>query len=389
MNSEVGTGRDLPRSTPATYDGARPVFLPKLLAFLCTLTAACGGGGEASQDPSHGRLADGALARVEVVRGRGEVGDGLLDAVRREVATGVHDLQQAFPGQPHRPCFVFVHGSRADLPDELVANLHADAAGFTLLGRHQIHLVVGDIRRSGASLAGVVQHELVHELLDQQVEPHGKLLPRWLHEGLAQNLAGDTYLGASENDLAWRVPVGQMLSFGDLRDDFPRSERDLRLAYAQSFSYVSWLVREFGLPCVLTAAKATDDLTSFERALCGYSQRSSMQLRLGWESYLENGSGASWRVLMEQSFSLLMVFALPLLVLALMRRLAADSRAAKRLAQSSVRDELLAEAAMAPNAPLLTTTGAASQAVVGPADDDAARNALPPAEEGGDRRGSW
>lgn len=384
---------DLLRSPGSTYDATRPVFLPPLFAFLCCLFSACGPVVTVPQEPVPRQAASQAEhggPRIEVVAGRGEVSAALLEDVRHQVQAGVADLQKVFPGQPHRPFFVFVHGGRADLPAELAQNLHPGSPGFALLGRHQIHLVIDELRHSGATLPGVVRHELVHELLDQRVEPHGDRLPRWFHEGLAQHLAGDTYLGGNENDLAWRVAVGRLLPFGDLRRGFPSDEHGLRLAYAQSHSYVTWLVNEFGLGDLLAAANAADDLTSFEQALCGRTDRSSIQLQLGWEHYLEHGSGASWRVLMEQSFSLMLVAALPLLVLALMRRLAVDKRAAERLAAASAREEqLAAEAEAAALLALPEPLPDALSAPDDPGEDEDRQIGVRSPEGEGDRRDSW
>jgi hypothetical protein len=183
-------------------------------------------------------------------------------------------------------------------------------------------------------MRGVLVHELVHELLDQFVAPHGSVIPRWFHEGLAQAIAGDIYLGAREEDLVLRAAAGRLLPFGDLRSGFPEEPTELRTAYAQSYSYVAWLQQQYGLDELLTIAKAADDLTSFERALVGRTGLTTFELETGWKDHLQHGSGAVWRVVLNQCFSLALVGALPLLVLALIRRLAADQRAAARMARS-------------------------------------------------------
>jgi hypothetical protein len=200
------------------------------------------------------------------------------------------------------------------------------------------------MRRTSPSLRGVVVHELVHELLDQYVHPRGGLVPRWFHEGLAQSIAGDTYLGAREDDLVWRAASRRLLAFGSLRSGFPQDEDGLRTAYAQSFSYVAWLQRQFGLEALVAVAAATDDLTSFERALVGRTGRSTLELEDAWRDHLQHGSGAPWRVLFDQCFALLLIAALPVLALAMIRRLAADRRAAARLATAPPADEPAADA---------------------------------------------
>lgn len=286
---------------------------------------------------------------VEVVAGTGEPTAQSVTEIARVVREELPRLRATFRDVPARRFFVHVHRSREALPDALAAHLQPDSPGFAILGHHQIHVVWNEIRRTGTSLRGVVVHELVHELLDQFAAPHGAAIPRWFHEGLAQVLAEDTYLGAREEDLVWRVAAGTLPSFGELAERFPHQRDDLRIAYAQSYSYVAWLQREFGLDTLLTIAASVDDLTSFGRSLVGRTGRTTLQLEDAWRDHLQHGSGAVWRVVLNQCFSLALIAALPILVLALIRRLAVDRRAAERLERAAVA-EAAAEAAAAAEA---------------------------------------
>lgn len=258
--------------------------------------------------------------RFDVAVGSGEVRSETVAEVRAIVERQIPVLQPVFPGLELVSFAVFVHGAAEDMPAALAALRHEGAPGFALLGRHQIHLVVGDIKRAGSSLQSVVTHELVHELLDQFATPHGREIPRWFHEGLAQHLAGDTYLGAREEDIVWRASVGRLMNWSDIRAGFPRDEEPLRVAYAQSYSYVSWLIREYGLDEVIRVVANTDGFTSFERALVGRTGRTTLELDDAWRLYLQFGSGAWWRVLLSQCFNLLLILALPAFGVAVWRR---------------------------------------------------------------------
>ncbi|MCA8973820.1 MAG: hypothetical protein KDC98_03825 [Planctomycetes bacterium] len=271
--------------------------------------------------------------QTEILVGSGEVDAEILENVRSLVDSGAAELAPVFPGLDPKPFAVFVHGEAELMPESLVALRHPGAPGFALLGQHQIHLVISDMRRSGASLSSVVKHELVHELLDQFTAPRRGRIPRWFHEGLAQDLAGDTYLGAREEDLVWRVGLRRLLAFADLERGFPRDEDKLRVAYAQSYSYVSWLVREFGLAAVVEIAAHTDQDTSLDQALVQQTGRSTIELYDAWTLYLQYGSGAWWRVLLGQCFNLLLVLAIPVLIVAWLRRRARGRLIARRMAQ--------------------------------------------------------
>lgn len=314
------------------------MFLPRI--FLLTLFLAMVAGCDQPAGPKRRQL-----DVAEVVAGTGDVSPDVVERIRKLVSTELVPLQKVFDGKKIERFFVHVHGSRDAMPEQLVAGVHRDSPGFAILGKHQIHLIWGEMIRLGSKPAGVVRHELVHELLDQYVKPNGSHIPRWFHEGLAQLLAGDTYLGAREDDLVWRAGAGTLPSMDSLGDRFPKATSDVRTAYAQSFSYVAWLSREYGMSTLLRCARYADRMTPFGRALVGQTGRDSLQLETAWKHYVVHGSGAPWRVLLSSWFSLLMIFALPVLVLALIRRLNAEERAARRMAARTRSDALAAERA--------------------------------------------
>jgi hypothetical protein len=322
------------------------VFLP--LIFVVWLLAGALGRLPA-QEPEVARPEVAGHPVATVVAGSGEPDAAAVDAVATAITAELPRLLPLFEARPQQPFFVHVHASRQAMPTALAEHLHPDSPAFALLGRHQIHLVVGEITRMGSALPGVVRHELVHELLDQYVFPNGRHLPRWFHEGLAQHLAGDTYLRASEDDLVWGAGLRRLLLFGELRAHFPADSGSLRLAYAQSYSYVSWLVWRFGLAELLAAARAADDTTSFEAALVGRTGRTTLQLEEAWRHHVVHGSGATWRVLLEQCFSYCLLALLPILVIALIRRLRAEERAARELARRAAA-EVAPSAEVAPPA---------------------------------------
>lgn len=331
------------------------MFLPSISAFLLAavgcVSAACGGpqreGLAAVADRVGTSQQTAPAPQATVVAGAGEVAPEWVARVDAVVGEELPRLLPLFDGKPKHRFFVHVHADRETLPEALAVHLHPESPAFAMLGQHQIHVVMGEVRRLGVELHGVVRHELVHELLDQYAAPHGRGIPRWFHEGLAQHLAGDTYLRAREDDLAWRLVARRMPAFAELRTQFPADVEPLRTAYAQSYSYVSWLVREYGLGEMLAVVRAVDDLTPFEPALAGRTGRATVDLEESWRHYVLHGSGAPWRVLFEQFFSLSLLAILPILVLALRRHLAKEDRAARRLVDAEARAAAAEAAAQA------------------------------------------
>ncbi len=323
------------------YDATNARFLPVISALFATLLSILPPAFGPAQDPGAKVPALAAASAAEVGIGSGDVSATVIAGVQDLVVQQIGVLLPVVPGLRLRAFFVRVHQSRDTMPESLSRYLHDGSAGFALLGQRQIHLVWGEIRRLGNDPRGVVTHELVHELLDQYVAPHGNRIPRWFHEGLAQLLAGDTYLGAREEDLLWRFAARRMLSFADLREHFPADADDLQAAYAQSYSYVAWLAGKYSVAELLVVAKNVDRDISFEQALVGRTGRTTLQLEDAWRFHLHNESGAPWRVLLDQCFNILLIASLPLLLVAVIRRFARERRAAERLARSEHTSPLL------------------------------------------------
>ncbi len=274
------------------------------------------------------------------VTGAPGVSSSSLAAVEKAVERGLEKLEPLFPGMPERDFAVAVHQTAASLPEE-VGQWHRGAPGLALLVRQEIHLIRGEMDPDGpGNLQGVVEHELVHILLHQFAGSRDRALPRWFHEGLAQDLSGAIYLGAREEDLVFRARTGTLLSFGDLRREFPRGDEfRLREAYAQSFSFVAYLRRRLGHPTLLEVVQLCGEGLDFRRAFVERTRRSVVSFEGGWIEYLENESGAGFRVILRNCFSYMIIFAVPLLALAVIRRLARDKRAQEKLAASEAGEE--------------------------------------------------
>jgi len=93
------------------------------------------------------------------------------------------------------------------------------------------------------TLSGIFAHELAHLLLHRRLS--GRSVPRWLDEGIANRYG---------RSLEWDFPgpllgvgvTGNYLPFATLRDGFPETGPQARLAYAQSTDFVQFLKRSYG-----------------------------------------------------------------------------------------------------------------------------------------------
>lgn len=92
-----------------------------------------------------------------------------------------------------------------------------------------------------SNLPAVLTHELMHVYLD--IRCTGPV-PIWLHEGLAQ-LVAPPLEKQSNALLSWYAFNGTQLSFNRINDKFPAQPSDRELAYSQSLSFVSFIIRGY------------------------------------------------------------------------------------------------------------------------------------------------
>ncbi len=305
----------------------KAAVFPLLLAFVSALLAA--------QPQPAGQQ----HPQYEVRSATNTVRNASRDAVLRLLPRALERIAPSFPGTPNAPFTVVLHSDESSLDDDAGRLLHRGTPGFALLDRDEIHLLLDQIKPTPPDdLATVLAHELTHILLDQWAGPMADRVPRWLHEGLAQSLSGDLYLDAREVDLVFPARFGRLFRLADLTLEFPDDEYERRLAYAQSFSFVEWLVRSRGMHAVREGVRLATQKDGF---VGGYARATGEPILIEfdrWRDWLRFESGAPWRFLFQNCFSYLMIGAVVLLALAGIRVWNRDGRARDKL----VRDEAAA-----------------------------------------------
>jgi hypothetical protein len=108
-----------------------------------------------------------------------------------------------------------------------------------------------------------MQHELCHLLFAKATARAAVLPPRWLNEGIAMWRSGEWDLG-----LEWRsrdsslltdaAAAGSLVPFRELDSSFPRGPF-FHVAYAQSLSFVEWLVKRGGAAELRRFVQRLDD----------------------------------------------------------------------------------------------------------------------------------
>lgn len=278
---------------------------------------------------------------LRVEAGGGEVSASTLRRIEVMAQAGLVELEPRLRTRATRPIRILVHRSRADLPPRHRRDLPEGVPGFALLGRDELHLVLGQIKQMPPNdLRTTLRHELVHVLLDQLLGPAGPYVARWFHEGIAQDLAEGVYLNMKEEELLPWLLSGNLPSFQVLDRTFPRrAGRQLAVAYAQSQSFFHHLRGEFGLAQLLEWARLCTAERRFADVIREETGKAQVHWEQRWQKYLREESGAGWRVLLRNCFSFAVILALPLLALAMARRRNRNQRLLDRMAAEEARED--------------------------------------------------
>jgi len=128
---------------------------------------------------------------------------------------------------------------------------------YAVSEKHRIVMDASKITRPPFAMGATLKHEMVHLLLHHHI-PHGNL-PKWLDEGLAQQLSGEVteiLMGEKENVLQRASLSRQLIPISQLNVRFPTDDASVLLAYAQSKSIVAYLAQKYGMTGVRALLRA-------------------------------------------------------------------------------------------------------------------------------------
>jgi hypothetical protein len=97
--------------------------------------------------------------------------------------------------------------------------------------------------RKNIDVDGVITHELTHIVLNSLLKGHS--IPLWLNEGVAMYQSREWEIGNSAV-VGWAAVRNKLYALGELETHFPWSGEGARLAYAESFLAVAYIVQRFG-----------------------------------------------------------------------------------------------------------------------------------------------
>jgi hypothetical protein len=177
------------------------------------------------------------------------VSSPLRAKLEAEAARAYASAQPWFDVRLERPVTIRWAADAGDLGPIARDNPGA-VAGVAIPGEDRILLSAQALGARPQRIASVLEHEICHLLFARATTGAEVSPPRWLDEGIAMWRSGEWDLG-----LEWRArdsslledaaAAGTLLRFRDLDSSFP-SGPFFHVAYAQSHSFVEWLVRQDG-----------------------------------------------------------------------------------------------------------------------------------------------
>jgi peptidase MA superfamily protein len=98
-----------------------------------------------------------------------------------------------------------------------------------------------EVRHS--SIQSVIAHEYTHILLHEKLGD--TRIPKWLDEGLSVHMANESLYARAEKLIPIAI-TGRYIPFRQIENEFPYSQHQASIAYAQSEDFINYLINEHG-----------------------------------------------------------------------------------------------------------------------------------------------
>ena len=159
--------------------------------------------------------------------------------------------------------------------------------GFAEPDRNLIVLDTSRVYTKPFTLETTLKHELCHLVLHRGIEREN--LPRWLDEGVCQWASGgidELMAGGNENALSKATLSGKLIDIRRL-DRFPNDDASLVLAYAESKSFVEYIVSEYGKQSLLNMLSYLREGNSVNESIEKSLSINIVELENNWRAYLK------------------------------------------------------------------------------------------------------
>lgn len=250
------------------------------------------------------------------------------NAILESAQSTIDKLQTDFDVARSLPIRIWVYDSKSDFQGSQAPNSQEWIAG-TAYPDLQVILAVlpnGDLREMGR----IIPHEISHQILGQATANPFNSPPTWFDEGLAvHNQANGNegmqalVRGAAED--------GRLFSIRALTSEFPYDPADASLAYAESYSVVTFMLDTWGNEGMAAIIAAYREGLSHDDVLMQAIGVDMDELDRLWKESLDyqgdtgvaggtDGGGSGWEALLIDASSVLLGLVVLVSLVAMVRR---------------------------------------------------------------------
>jgi len=205
------------------------------------------------------RTQTGSIVRIHWYQGDAAFGARALAIAER----GVQTAEQLLGVKETAPIDFFVYAAQSPFYDALGPGTRENVGGEAVAEIRTLFALITPDEVNASWVSTVLPHELTHLVFNTAVANPYHFPPRWLNEGLAVYLS-QGYDPTDRGLVASAVAAGNLTPLNGLAGQFPSTQGQFYLAYAESVSAVDYLIRTYGRPALVSLIKSyasgvTDD----------------------------------------------------------------------------------------------------------------------------------
>ena len=195
-------------------------------------------------------------------------GDGLATDVVNGIRRGLAALDADFGLDLQRRTRLVLYADDDRMRADMGGGTRPWVGGVAAARLNLIVLYASEFEWGRTTLPSTIAHELTHIAIEHAVGEPPRNIPSWLHEGVATFIEGAVAERFSYDDvLAAAVDADRLVSLRGLTGSFPVQGSRALLAYAQSNSFVNFIIDRWGRSAVTDVLDAYRDGASQDRAL--------------------------------------------------------------------------------------------------------------------------
>lgn len=152
-----------------------------------------------------------------------------------------------------------------------------------------------DIDASGAYAVAelVTAHEVTHIITARLLGQNARALPLWANEGIARSESGEA--NVSDDEIVGQaIADGDYIPFGNIESEFPTDSRGAGIAYAESTSFIRYIVGLRGKDALRRILGRVADGEDFDHAVIDVIGRSVGGMEKDWKRSVAKTYAGNW-----------------------------------------------------------------------------------------------